>query len=155
MEEEKNNSEWGNCPRCGNRINHGSTIESDEKLVCESCADKHELFIVGELNKFRLSKDFSNKISLRKKILWSSEQLGHWFDAGDKSYIENVSDYDDKNIFQLQIYILDAMQTLLENYIYPELEIDYSNKYPELEKLRLEVREQQRRIASYLDKKIK
>lgn len=151
-------TEWGNCSRCGKEINNntiGDIIEAEEVLVCDSCAEKHRLYIITELNKFRQSKEFNDKLALRKKILWSSEQLRNWFDAGDKSYIESVSDYDNYNLFELQVTLLDTLQTLLENYIYPnglEEDLDEAIKRnPDMEKLRLEVREQQGRIASYID----
>jgi len=156
----KNKTEWGNCSRCGKEItdnNFGDSIEAEEVLVCDSCAEKHRLHIITELNNFRQGKEFNDKLALRKKILWSSEQLGNWFDAGDKSYIESVSDYDNYNLFELQVTLLDTLQTLLENYIYPnglEEDLDEAIKRnPEMEKLRLEVREQQGRIASYIDTK--
>jgi DNA-directed RNA polymerase subunit RPC12/RpoP len=151
-------TEWGNCSRCGKEITDniiGEIIEAEEVPVCDRCAEKHRLYIISELNKFRQGKEFNDKLPLRKKILWSSEQLGNWFDAGDKSYIERVFDYDNYNLFELQVTLLDTLQTLLENYIYPNgLEEDLDEaiiRNPDMEKLRLEVREQQGRIASYID----
>lgn len=153
-----NKSEWGNCSRCGKEItddNFGDEIEAEELLVCDSCAEKHNLFMITELNKFRQSKEFENKLALRKKILWANEEQGNQMDAGDKSYIESVYDYDKYNLFELQVYILDMLQTILENYISPEgLEEDIEEaikRNPDMEKLRLEVREQQGRIASYIN----
>ena len=78
--------------------------------------------------------------------------MGRWFDAGDKSYIESVSDYYDFNLFELQSDILESLVCILETFIYPDLEEDYSNKYPELERLRLEVREHQDKVLSYLER---
>lgn len=151
-------TELGNCSRCGKEITDntiGDIIEAEEVLVCDSCAEKHRLFIITELKKFRQGKEFNDKLALRKKILWSSEQLGNWFDAGDKSYIESVSDYDNYNLFELQVTLLDTLQTLLENYIHPnglKEDLDEAIKRnPDMEKLRLEVREQQGRVASYID----
>lgn len=154
----KNKTGQDRCARCGVILtynNLGDCIEAEEIIVCESCAEKHRLFMIKELLKFRKSKDFNNVIKLRKKILWTSEKMGHWFDAGDKSYIENVSDYDYYNKFELQITLLDMLQSLLENYIFPNgLEEDYDEaikKNPDMEKLRLEVRKQQGKLVSYID----
>ncbi len=144
----------GNCSRCGKKINNktiGDIIGADEVIVCNSCADKHKMNIITNLNQFRLSKEFDSILSLRKKILWSNEELGNWYDSGDKSFMESISDYNNYNIFELKVTLLDTLQTLIENYIYPDLDLDYSAKYPELEKLRLEVRKQQDQIASYIN----
>lgn len=150
----ENKSEWDKCSKCGKEItdnNFGDIIEVEKVLVCDSCSRKHRLYIITELNKFRQSKEFNDKLALRKKILWTSEQLGNWFDNATGTEQESVSDYNNFNLFELQVFLLDIFQTLLEKYIFPDLEIDYSKKYPELEKLRLEVREQQGRIASYIN----
>jgi len=154
----KNKSEWGNCSRCGKEITDdtlGDMIEAEEILVCDSCAEKHRLSIIAELNKFRQSKDFSDRLALKQKILWASERLGDLFDNATGTIIESVSDYDNYNVFELQVTLLDILQTELENYIFPDiLEEDYDKaikRNPEIEKLRLEVREQQGRIASYID----
>jgi len=144
------------CGKCGVEINGnnlGDIIEAEEVLVCDSCSKKHRLYMIAELNGFRLSKEFNNnRIALRKKILWTSDKMGRWFDAGDKSYIESVSDYYDFNLFELQSDILESLVCILETFIYPDLEEDYSNKYPELERLRLEVREHQDKVLSYLER---
>src|SRR4030042_5568310 len=101
----KNKSEWGNCSICGKEItdnNFGDCIEAEEVYVCDSCAEKHKLFIIIELNKFRQSKDFNEVFALKKKILWVSESLGNIFDNADKSIQESVPDYDNYNVFELQ-----------------------------------------------------
>ena len=80
--------------------------------------------------------------------------MGNWYDAGDKSSMESVSDY---NLFELQLTLLDDLQTELENYIYPNgLEEDDDKaikRNPDMEKLRLEIRKQQGKIASYINSK--
>ena len=156
----KNKSEWGNCSRCGKEItdnNFGGCIEAEEIYVCDSCADKHRLHIIAELDKFRQSKGFSDRLALKQKILWTSESLGNIFDNGDGSCMESVSDYDNYNVFELQVTLLDILQTTLENYIFPDgLEEDYDKaikRNPDMERLRLEVREQQGKIASYISTK--
>jgi len=153
----KNKSEWGNCSRCGKEItdkNFGDCIEAEEILVCDSCADKHRLSIIAELNKFRQSKGFSDRLALKQKILWASESMGNIFDNGDKSCMESVTDYDNYNVFELQVTLLDILQTELECFLMKE-DLEGLDKMiknnPEIEKLRLEVREQQGRIASYID----
>lgn len=153
----KNKSEWGNCSRCGKEItdkNFGGEIEAEELLVCNDCERQHKKNIIVELNKFRQSKDFSDRLALKQKILWTSESLGNIFDNADKSIQESVADYDNYNVFELQVTLLDILQTELENYICPDiLEEDIEEaikRNPDMEKLRLEVREQQGRIASYI-----
>jgi protein-arginine kinase activator protein McsA len=157
----RNKSEWGNCKRCGKKItdnNLGDVIEAEEIMVCDSCAEKHSLSIIAELDKFRHSKDFNNWIKTRNKLLWVSEQMGNWFDNADKSCMESVSDYDRDSLQTLQSILLDNLCTITENYIFPKgiLEEDYNKaikRNPDMEKLRLEVREQQGRIASYINPK--
>ena len=147
------------CKRCNEELtdnNFGDCIEAEEIIVCDSCARKHKHYIIGELNKFRESKEFNELLALRRKILWASESLGNMFDAGDKSYIESVSDYNNYNVFDLQIDLLDILQSTLQDYIFPKgiIEEDYNKAIKrnlEMEKLRIEVRNQQSKIVSYIN----
>jgi len=43
----KNKSEWGSCARCVVEItdnNFGDCIEAEEIIVCDSCAEQHNIF---------------------------------------------------------------------------------------------------------------
>jgi hypothetical protein len=94
----KNKSEWGNCSRCGKEItdkNFGGEIEAEELLVCNDCERQHKKNIIAELNKFRQSKDFSDRLALKQKILWTSESLGHYFDNATGTIRESVIDQRD------------------------------------------------------------
>lgn len=150
-------NDFGNCQKCGIEItenNLGNEIGAEEVLICKTCEIKYNRDLIEKINQFRLSNEFENKLSLKRKILEISESLGHMFDNADKSVQESVSDYDNSNLFELQIIILDILQTLLENYICPDpLEEDIEKaieKNSEMEKLRLEVRKQQGKIATYI-----
>src|SRR3989344_2579607 len=113
----KTKYEWGNCSRCGKEItdnNFGDRITGEEVLVCDSCAEKHRIKVIKELERFRKSKDYNNILSLRKKMLWISEQMGNWGDNADKSCMESITDYDDWDIKELQTSILDNEITLVE-----------------------------------------
>jgi len=151
----KNKTEWGNCPRCWKEItenNFGDCIEAEETLVCDSCAEKHNLFIIGELNKFRQSKKFNDRLALINKILWASEEKGYWYDAGDKSYIENVSDYESKNVFELQLYIIE-IELLSVKELLAEGDFGFPTKdIPELQALIKELLKEKKRLVSYLEK---
>lgn len=78
------------------------------------------------------------------------------FDNGDKSVQENVYDYDNYNVYELQVSLLDILQTEIESYIFPNgiLEMNYDKaikRNPDMEKLRLEVRKQQGDISSHIN----
>jgi DNA-directed RNA polymerase subunit RPC12/RpoP len=144
------------CFKCGKKItnkNLGGEIESEERLVCQKCYNKHIFNVITELNKFRINRDFDERGILIKKILWISEQMGNWHDAGDKSYIENVSDYTNSNLFELQCNLLDKLQVLIGDYIHPKgIGEDYEEevlKNLTLETLRIEIRKQQEKISTY------
>ncbi len=88
--------------------------------------------------------------------MWASESLGNIFDNADKSVQESVSDYDKYDVFDLQITLLNILQSSLQDYVFPKgiIEEDYDKaikRNPEMEKLRIKVRDQQSRIASYIN----
>lgn len=143
------------CSRCKKVItnnNFGDSIEAEEVLVCNGCADEHKQYIITELDKFRHSKEFDDKLALRNKILWASEQLGNCFDNADKSVQESVSDYMYKNVFDLQLYIIELELICVEGLL-SEGEFGLPIKdNPELQTLRKELLEENKRIVSYLKK---
>lgn len=154
----KNKYDWGSCSRCKKEItedNFGDCIEGEEVIICDSCARKHSLYIIKELEKFRQSKEFEDVIALRKKVLWASESLGNLFDNATGTIKESVSDYDNYNVFELQSFLLGILETEIENYILPNgLDDDIDEcikKNPGLNKLRLDIRKQQGKILSYVD----
>jgi DNA-directed RNA polymerase subunit RPC12/RpoP len=111
-------TEWGNCSRCGKEITDntiGDMIEAEEVLVCDSCADKHRLYLITELDKFRQSKEFNDILALRKKLLWASEKLGNCWDNATGTIIESVSDYNNLNVFELQSDLLNIELDCVNN----------------------------------------
>jgi len=151
----KNKSEWGNCSRCGKEITDdtfGDCIEAEEVYVCDSCAEKHRLSIIAELNKFRQSKEFNDRLALRNKILWASESLGNIFDNATGTIIESVSDYDNCNVFELQSDLLNIELDCVNNNL-AEGELGIPTKdNPELQALRKNLINQIKKLASYLEK---
>ena len=114
----KNKSDGGNCSRCGKEItdnNFGDSITAEEVIVCDSCAEKHKLSIIAELNKFRQSKEYNDRLALKEKILWGSESLGHIYDNGTGTIRESISDYDNLNIFELQLYVIEIELLCVED----------------------------------------
>jgi len=140
------------CSRCGKEItndNLGYIIGDEEIIVCDSCADKHRLYVIRELNKFRKEQGFNDKIALRKKILWSSQEMGNCFDAGDKSYIENVYDYDNDNVFELQSDLLNIeLDCVNTNLAEGGLGLPTKDN-PELQELRKELLAELKKLSSY------
>ena len=150
----KNKTECGNCSRCGKEItdnNFGGCIEAEEVYVCDSCAEKHRLSIIAELNKFRQSKEFNDRLALKKKILWASESLGNIFDNATGTIIENVFDYDNCNVFELQSDLLNIeLDCVNNNLAEGELGIPTKNN-PKLQALRKDLINQIKKLASYLE----
>jgi DNA-directed RNA polymerase subunit RPC12/RpoP len=147
-------TEWGNCSRCRKKITDntiGDIIEAEEVIVCDSCAKKHRLYIIAEINKFRQSKDFNNIIALRKKLLWLSEQMGNWHDAGDKFYyIESVYEYNKYNIYELQFYLISDTLCIIDTFFLESENYDRKIK-PKLKNLREELRKEYDKISSYIN----
>lgn len=149
-----NKSEWGYCSKCGIEItnnNIGDMIEAEEKLVCVRCAEKHIRDIIRELELFRKSKEFKQELALRKKILWTSEQMGNWFDNADKSIQESVTDYDNLNLFELQFYIIESELRLVESFALDNEDYEFRLN-PDMKVLREELLKEHKRILSYIDK---
>lgn len=141
----KKNYDFGNCAKCGRKIiSLGGEITSEELLVCKECSDKHSIDLVNELEKFRRSEGFNSILSLRKKILWVSEQKANWNDNADKSFMESVTDYNDWNITELRSAIIECEITLLEEVIYEDLleekEKVFNSKDKERDNLRRELK---------------
>jgi len=108
------------CAKCGKKTeNLGGTYEDKELIYCEECSKAKELEIIKDLDDFRKSKNFHDKLALKKKILMTSEELGHIFDNSDKSHQENVSDYDELDIYELQVCILDILFRIKIRIIFP------------------------------------
>lgn len=148
-----NRIDWGRCAMCKARItdnNLGDCIEAEEVLVCSSCSIKHLNSIIAELEAFRKKKEFNQVFELRKKILWVSEKMGHWFDNGDKSIQESVSDYDNYNVFELQLWLIDNEITIVDNLIEDEDGLP-TNKYPKLNRLRDNLLELHTRVLSQIN----
>jgi DNA-directed RNA polymerase subunit RPC12/RpoP len=148
-------TEWGNCSRCRKKITDntiGDIIEAEEVIVCDSCAKKHRLYIIAEINKFRQSKEFNDRLALRNKILWASESLGNYFDNATGTIIESVSDYDNCNVFELQSDLLNIELDCVNNNL-AEGELGIPTKdNPELQALRKDLINQIKKLASYLEK---
>ena len=93
------------CKICKDKINYknfGYRINAEEIMVCRNCAIKHYKEIVKKLREFIKSKRFNNILELRKRILLTSEKMGYWMDNGDKSLRENIYDYNDWSLKELQ-----------------------------------------------------
>src|SRR3989338_5269319 len=69
--------------------------------------------IIGELEKFRKSKSFTNIVELKKKILWLVD-IGN--QPEEKSLFSQAKDFDAWNIKELQFYIINKEITLVERF---------------------------------------
>lgn len=95
---------WG-----GDNYNFGGEIGPDENLVCKLCKEKHHRHIISVLENFWKSDKYNSIIELRKKIIWTNEEMGNWYDAANKSFIENVFDYNKYNLYELQYILINSM----------------------------------------------
>ena len=116
--------------------NFGDSITAEEVYVCDDCARKHKHSIINELEKFRKSKEYNDRLELKKKILWASESLGNYFDNATGTIIESVSDYDNCNVFELQSDLLNIELDCVNSNL-AEGEFGFPTKNnPELQNLR-------------------
>lgn len=114
---QQNKNFWGDCGNCGTKINDnnfGYDLEEDRGYICDDCFKKHLRVLIKDLKKFIGSKDFNDKLKLKKKILWVSDQMGHWHDNADKSSMESVTDYDSWSVRKLKLEIVCELKSLIQ-----------------------------------------
>jgi len=146
--------DWGNCVKCGIKItdkNFGDCIGIEENIVCADCSEKHLNYMIEELETFRKGKGFNGILDLRKKILWVSEQMGNWMNNATGTIVEGVTDYNEYNIFELQLWLLDNEITIVENLLKDD-DGFLTRHNPKMEALRKELLEHHSRVLSYIDK---
>lgn len=104
---------------------------------------KHYKNLLDEFEKFRKTIDFNSIHSLKKMILWVNE---------NNEYIsDNVADYDNLNLFELQSFFIhreiDVLGYLLKYDLYKK-----RKSSSKLINLREELIKESRKIGSYINK---
>jgi hypothetical protein len=70
--------------------------------------------VLLDLFKFVHTEDFNNKLELRKKILWTNEQLNFRMDVRELGLIESIDDYNTCSLEELQEIIKGYIMDLVD-----------------------------------------
>lgn len=141
--------EFEKCSKCGCEItenNFGNEIEAEEIFVCSKCEEKHCREVIATLESFRKSNDFKSILALRNQIQWLREKMGNWHDNADKSSMGSVTDFEDKDLIQLQNWLIADEITIIEGILLRTSR--KSDRY--IEALDKELRKEQKRLCSII-----